>query len=283
MSFFSLLLLISSVTAIIYPGKCPHKYQERQLVCPHFIKDNRYYTSATQFSPILHLPTDNKSINIFHNPFPDCVRIDIICDLVNFELILACGEHKCETHLLNLNDVSTFFSTTARNQNCLHLLQLFKVVIQWVTDIGTGKAYLLIWGCRDFENFRPVQHEEGAWLLRPTEEVEVFLNQSILLEKVMQILKTLESSAKSTELFVFSESAVRDCNCIECPDHKQCDICSKEIYFLQNYNRYNVFENDPPSKKPAKNYVLKSFGCNSSDFFEKIYCFIHKILKFLVL
>lgn len=289
MSFLTLLLLISAasvIQAVIYPGICPHKYHERQLVCQHFVNNSSYGAPLTQFIPVLHLPTDNKTINIFHNPFmnqSNCITFNLGCKTIDFEVMLNCGTHECESHSLSLFVESTYLIPAILNQNCTHLIEMFRVVIRWIQDIGTSNGYLLIWGCQNLIDSRRPQHEEGVWILRPKEmKVNVNVNQPVLLQKTMESLKHLGSSAKSKDFILLTEEALEQCQCKECPDKKRCDVCLKEIYFLRKKSRIHIFDRWPVERKHKKFLIIKSFGCDYGNFFDKITCFIHKILNILV-
>lgn len=286
-----ILLSTSVIQSLIYSGSCPHKHLEKQLVCKHFANDIYSGLPPIQFIPVLQLPIDNKTINIFHNPFLDqnhCIKIVISCSAHDFQFILECETHECEVHLLSLHIESTHLSTGFLNQDCMYLIEMLAVVVQWMKDIGTGKDYLLMWGCRDLvqRNLRRVvQHEEGAWLLKPTTgTVSKFdVNQSMLEGKTMQMLKTLGSAAESKDLLWFpSENISKKCACTECPDKKRCDFCLKEIYLLNIRFRDYIFAENPFWFKPAKNVVRKSSGCDYGAFFEKVTCFLHQIIKFFV-
>lgn len=292
---FKLLLLLlctTTILAVIYPGQCPRKYSEKQLSCKHFLKNFTYLPPPPpqSFIPIFQLPTDNSTLNIFYNPFPDkqrhCIRIYLECYRGTPSLTLGCEKHRCVGHDLDLYFESTFFQTKFTHQDCAFITRQYEVVLRWVMDVGTGKDFLLIWGCRDVD-IRRHGHEEGAWLLKAVETSEMTVKTAGLLQTAMKMLTKLGSSAVMSDfVHVASENASKGCQCGQCSDQKRCDKCLNDVFLLKNkrggHDPITLRHHDDYGWLSYKNVIKRGPACDYEQLSVKLICLLHEIIKFLV-
>lgn len=277
-----LFLLTKHILAVIYPGRCPRIYSDRQLPCELFLKTLTTIKKPPPqpFIPIYQLPTDNSTLNVFYNPFPNmnCLRIYVECyEITSPSLVIGCEENRCELHTLDLTRESTYFQTKSLRKGCWLLAKPFELVMQWFKEVGTGKDFLLIWGCRDLDSERVSKiHEEGAWVLKAGDETRTRVNHSGLLEKTMKMLEDLKSSAVASDFVQFPSK--NECNCVACSDQQRCDECLYDIERLKDEVKHFAKKIPQPS---YKNVVKKEFACNYEQLSVKLRCFLHQITKFL--